>query len=117
MKQHTYPQNDDVLLCELKAENPTVAAQAKMLKNIADTHIFTDTKQEYFPLGEDMHQRLLQDLNTAEKFIYMEYFIIEEGKFWNSILDILKKKAAEGVEVKVLYDDIGCMMTLPRWLS
>ena len=113
MKQHTYPQNDDVLLCELKAENPTVAAQAKMLKNIADTHIFTDTKQEYFPLGEDMHQRLLQDLNTAEKFIYMEYFIIEEGKFWNSILDILKKKAAEGVEVKVLYDDIGCMMTLP----
>ena len=113
MKQHTYPQNDDVLLCELKAENPTVAAQAKMLKNIADTHIFTDTKQEYFPLGEDMHQRLLQDLNTAEKFIYIEYFIIEEGKFWNSILDILKRKAAEGVEVKVLYDDIGCMMTLP----
>ena len=55
MKQHTYPQNDDVLLCELKAENPTVAAQAKMLKNIANTHIFTDTKQEYFPLGEDMH--------------------------------------------------------------
>ena len=113
MKQHTYPQNDDVLFCELKAENPTVAARAKMLKNIADTHIFTDTKQEYFPLGEDMHQRLLQDLNTAEKFIYMEYFIIEEGKFWNSILDILKKKATEGIEVKVLYDDIGCMMTLP----
>ena len=76
MKQHTYPQNDDVLFCELKAENPTVAAQAKMLKNIADTHIFTDTKQEYCPLGEDMHQRLLQDLNTAEKFIYMENFII-----------------------------------------
>ena len=66
---------------------------SRMLKNIADTHIFTDTKQEYFPLGEDMHQRLLQDLNTAEKFIYMEYFIIEEGKFWNSILDILKKKS------------------------
>ena len=60
-----------------------------------------------------MHKRLLEDLNAAEKFIYMEYFIIEEGKFWNSILDILKRKAAEGVEVKVLYDDIGCMMTLP----
>ena len=43
----------------------------------------------------------------------MEYFIIEEGTFWNSILEILKKKAAVGVEVKVLYDDIGCMMTLP----
>lgn len=43
----------------------------------------------------------------------MEYFIIEEGIFWNSILDILKRKASEGVEIKVLYDDIGCMMTLP----
>ena len=113
MKQHTYPQNDDVLLGELKAENPTAAAQAKMLKNIADTHIFTGTKQEYFPIGEDMHRRMLEDLGKAEKFIYMEYFIIEEGKFWNSILDILKRKAANGVEVKILYDDIGCMMTLP----
>ena len=43
----------------------------------------------------------------------MEYFIIEEGKFWDPILKILKEKAAAGVEVKVIYDDIGCMMTLP----
>ena len=63
--------------------------------------------------GEDMHKQLLVDLKTAEKFIFMDYFIIEEGIFWNSILDILKKKAAAGVEVRVIYDDIGCMMTLP----
>lgn len=44
----------------------------------------------------------------------MEYFIIEEGKFWNSILDILKVKAEHGGEVRVLYDDIGCMCTLPE---
>ena len=43
----------------------------------------------------------------------MEYFIIEEGKFWNSILGILIEKAAVGVDVKVVYDDVGCMMTLP----
>ena len=60
-----------------------------------------------------MYPELLADLEKAEKFIYMEYFIIEEGKFWNSILDILKRKAAAGIEVKVLYDDIGCMLTLP----
>ena len=84
-----------------------------MLIRIADTHIFTNTKQEYFPLGEDMYAKMLCDLASAEYFIYMEYFIIEEGKFWNSILEILKQKAANGVEVKVLYDDIGCMMTLP----
>lgn len=101
------------LIKELQKESPVAAAQANMLCNIADTHLFTNTKQEYFPLGEDMFKRLLVDLEAAEKFIYMEYFIIEEGVFWNSILDILKKKAAEGVEVKVLYDDIGCMATLP----
>jgi cardiolipin synthase len=113
LKQNSYPQNDNALITELKAVNPAMAAQAQMLINIADTHIFTNTKKEYFPLGEQMHRRLLEDLESAGKFIYMEYFIIEEGKFWNSILEILKRKAAEGIEVKVLYDDIGCMMTLP----
>lgn len=113
LKGYSYKQEDNELLSNLKSENVMAAAQAKMLCNIAETHIFTNTKQEYFPLGEDMFKRLLEDLKSAEKFIYMEYFIIEEGKFWNSILDILKEKAASGVEVKVLYDDIGCMMTLP----
>lgn len=113
LKRHSYKQNDSKLFEELREENPTAAAQATMLCNIAETHLFTNTKQEYFSLGEKMHRRMLTDLQAAEKFIYMEYFIIEEGKFWNSILDILKQKAADGVEVKVLYDDIGCMMTLP----
>ena len=113
LKSHTYKQDDAPLMESLREECPQAAAQAKMLCKIAETHVFTNTKQEYFPLGEDMHKRMLEDLEIAKKFIYMEYFIIEEGKFWNSILDILKKKASEGVEIKVLYDDIGCMMTLP----
>ena len=113
LKRHSYSQDDSSLFEKLKSENPSAASQAKMLTNIADTHLFTNTKQTYFPLGEDMYPELLADLEKAEKFIYMEYFIIEEGKFWNSILDILKRKAAAGIEVKVLYDDIGCMLTLP----
>ncbi len=113
LKSRGYKKNDGGLFEKLNKENPLAASQAKMLCGISDTHLFTNTKQEYFPLGEDMHGRMLTDLEGAEKFIYMEYFIIEEGKFWNSILDILKRKAKDGVEVKVLYDDIGCMMTLP----
>lgn len=112
LKGHTY-KADERLITELAEENPVAAAQARMLCNIAETHLFTNTRQEYFSLGEDMFRRLLIDLNSAEKFIYMEYFIIEEGIFWNTILDILKRKSSEGVEIKVLYDDIGCMMTLP----
>ncbi len=113
LKNHAYSKTDTVLYEKLKQEDKFAAAQAKMLCEIADTHLFTNTKQTYFPLGEDMHEGLIEDLKKAEKFIYMEYFIIEEGTFWNSILDVLKEKAANGVEVKVLYDDIGCMTTLP----
>ena len=56
---------------------------------------------------------MLADLRQAERFIFLEYFIIEEGLFWNSILDILREKAAHGVEVRLFYDDMGCMTTLP----
>ncbi len=94
LKSNSYVQDDGELLQELQEENPAAAAQARMLCKVAETHLFTNTKQEYFPLGEDMFQSMLIDLEKAEKFIYMEYFIIEEGKFWNSILDILKRKAA-----------------------
>ena len=113
LKKQSYKRDDSGLFDELKKENPVAAAQARMLCDIAETHLFTDTRQEYFPLGEEMHRRMLSDLEAAQAFIYMEYFIIEEGKFWDSILEILKRKAADGVEVKILYDDIGCMMTLP----
>lgn len=98
---------------ELAAENPTAHNQAKILCKIAESHLFTDTKQTYFPLGEFMYQAMLKDLQQAKHFIFLEYFIIEEGVFWNSILEILKQKAAQGLEVKVVYDDIGCINTLP----
>lgn len=113
LKSHTYKHDDSELFKKLHEDDPAACCQAKMLTGVAEAHIFANTKQVYYPLGEDMFPAMLADLENAEKFIYMEYFIIEEGQFWNSILDILKKKAAAGVEVKVLYDDIGCMMTLP----
>ena len=109
----SYKKDDSAELKALEAESPLIRTQAAMLSRMADAHLFTNTAQRYFPLGDDMHQPLLEDLRSAEKFIFMEYFIIEEGLFWNSILEILKEKVAAGVEVKVVYDDIGCMMTLP----
>ena len=113
MRHQAYREETPRLLEQMQEEAPAVASQAKMLTNIADSNLFANTAQEYFPLGEDMHPSLLRDLRSARKFIFMEYFIIEEGTFWNSILDILKEKAAAGVEVRLVYDDIGCMMTLP----
>ncbi|MBQ8567110.1 MAG: cardiolipin synthase [Clostridia bacterium] len=104
---------DTKAFSSLKDEDATAYGQARMLCNISDSHLFENTNAQYFPLGEDMHKSMLKDLNEAKRFIFLEFFIIEEGKFWDSILDILKEKVKCGVDVRVLYDDIGCMQTLP----
>ena len=113
LKDKAYKKDDSKEFEILKEDNLFAYSQAKMLCNISDSNLFMNTNQKYFPSGEKYFESLLIDLNKAEKFIYMEYFIIEEGKFWNSILDILKEKVKQGVNVKVVYDDIGCMTTLP----
>lgn len=68
-----------------------------------------NTKTEYFPTGEKFFERLLFDLERAEKYIFMEYFVVGRGQVWSAVLDVLKRKVQEGVEVRFLYDDIGCM--------
>ena len=113
LKDSAYHKDDTALFEQLREENPMACSQAKMLCGIAESHLFTGTKQKYFALGEEMYPKMLADLQEAEKFISMEFFIIEGGRFWNSILDILKVKSTQGVDVRVVYDDIGCMMTLP----
>ena len=67
----------------------------------------------YFALGEEKLDRLKWELESARRYIFLEYFIIEEGEIWNGILDILKRKAAQGIDVRVLYDDFGCASKLP----
>lgn len=74
---------------------------------------YVNTEVEYFRLGEDKFSSLCDELKKAEKYIFLEYFIIEEGKMWDSILDVLRAKVRQGVEVRIIYDGFGCMLTLP----
>lgn len=74
-----------------------------------------NTRVDYFPLGEEKFHRLLEDLRAAEHYIFLEYFIIEPGLMWDTILQILEEKAAAGVDVRVIYDDIGSGYTLPAY--
>lgn len=87
---------------------------ALYVENASSFPAYRDTKATYFPLGDDMEEPFLRDLANAKKFIFMEYFIIEPGEFWDSIEEILIEKAKSGVDVKVLYDDMGCIMTLKK---
>ena len=79
----------------------------------SNAEVYDHTDSQFFANGEEMWQQMLEDLKRAEKFIFLEYYIVDEGLMWDSILEILEEKAAQGVEVKMLYDDIGCMATLP----
>ncbi|MDR2182575.1 MAG: cardiolipin synthase [Clostridiales bacterium] len=75
--------------------------------------LYSNTNCQYYPLGELQFEAMLRDLEAAERFIFMEYFIISKGELWDKIQDILVRKAAQGVEVRVMMDDIGSIMTFP----
>lgn len=84
------------------------------LQNAESFPAFDNTETEYLPIGEVYFERLKEELLKAEKYIFLEYFIIEEGYMWDSILTILKNKVKEGVKVRVIYDDMGCFVLLPK---
>lgn len=86
---------------------------ARYLEESAGCPVYGNTWTKYYPLGDDCYEDILAVLESAERYIFIEYFIIEEGKLWNSILRILKRKAKEGVEIRVIYDDVGSIFTLP----
>lgn len=83
-------------------------SEALQAANPAAT-MYGGTKTEYFSSGEGYAQSLIRDLENAEKFIFLEFFIIAKGKLWSEILEVLKRKAQAGVDVRVMYDDIGNM--------
>lgn len=76
--------------------------------------IFKNSEVTYFELGEIKWDAMLEELSKAKHFIFMEYFIIKDGVMWQSILDILKQKVSEGVEVKIIFDDFGAASTLAK---
>lgn len=86
---------------------------ANYMENTAGFPAYHNSGAVYFPLGEDKFTDLLAELKKAEKFIFLEYFIIERGIMWNAVLDILKEKVKEGVEVRVMYDGMCSILLLP----
>ena len=101
------------LRVELKQENKSAFGIVKSLLSMDhNADVYDGTASQYFPLGEEMFEAMLDDLRSAKKFIFLEFYIIDPGVMWNRILEILVDKVQQGVEVKLLYDDIGCMATL-----
>ena len=100
-------------LKSLNQENQQVYGLSKYVSYSCGHPAYQHSEVTYFPSGEDKYKKLLHELKKAKKFIFMEYFIIREGKMLNPILDILKQKVKEGVEVRFMYDGLCTFTEVP----
>lgn len=104
---------DASILAEIKSQKKSIATQSKYILGASGCPIYKNTITKYLSPGEDYFEVLIEELKLAKHYIFMEYFIVEEGIMWNTILDILAQKVKEGVDVRVMYDDAGTIQTLP----
>ena len=111
-KSKKYYEQDEQVLQELYEKAPELKGQFAYISKSAGFPFYKNTGFEYYGLGDKGYPVMLKELKKAKKFIFLEYFIIEEGQMWNGILEILEEKVKEGVEVRVMYDDLGSFLTL-----
>ena len=107
-----YPRDNGVLE-EAKETYPEAKGQFEYISTNTGFSFYKNRDFRYYGLGELGFPKMLEELKKAEKFIFLEYFIIDKGEMWNSILEILEEKAKNGVDVRVMYDDLGSFFLLP----
>lgn len=113
MTKDSIPQSEEVYR-SLEEEDSGSAALVRYMQRSGCHPVYHRTEVTYFPLGEDKFAELLRQLEGAKHFIYLEYFIIAEGMMWGEVLEILARKAGEGVDVRVMYDGTCEFALLPH---
>lgn len=106
-------QLDGPASCALKQFDRGLERSVDYLSTYAASPVYQATQSRYFATGEDFFPVFLEELRKARRSVFMEYFIIEEGEMWNQTLELLKEKARQGLDVRVIYDGVGSMFTLP----
>lgn len=108
-----YMSQENCVMDELEEEDAQGAGLARYIHEYSKMPIYQNSSAKYFPVGEEMFEEMQIQLKKAKKFIFLEYFIVEEGYMWNTILEILEQKVKEGVEVRFMYDGMCSIMLLP----
>ncbi len=108
-KEHPIPKEED----PTSAVPPRFAATCRYLETAAGAPTYTATEARYFPLGDTLFPCLLADIKQAKRYIFLEYFIIAEGKMLDALLDALIERARAGVDVRIIYDDLGSEAATP----
>ena len=109
-----YISQEETTLQQLQNNSSSLVQLNRYLCRSGNFPVFSGTKIKYFSCGEDKFSSMLEELEKAQKFIFLEYFIVEEGYMWGRILDILSRKAKEGVDVRVMYDGLCELALLPH---
>ena len=97
----------------LETQYPNQERIMRYLHN-AGFPVYKETAVTYYELGDTFFPALIEDMKKAKKFIFLEFYILSEGDLWQEIYGVLKQKVSEGVEVRILYDDFGCITCLPK---
>ena len=105
---------DEAVLEEFRQVHPQGAQLAQYLNRNGCHPVWKNTDVTYFPSGEEKFQQLICQLEQARKFIFLEYFIVEEGIMWGEVLSILARKAREGLDVRIMYDGTCEFALLPK---
>ena len=100
-------------LPDLAFEHRECLPQAHYLQEYAGYPVYKKTQTVYFDSGESFFTQALEELEKAEKYIFLEFFILRRGKMLDPIIDILERKAKEGLDIRIIYDDLGCFRSLP----
>lgn len=101
-------------LDQLIQKDRRIGSIAKYVNDYAKFPVLAGSEVKYYPNGEAIIDDLIRDLEAAESHIFLEFFIVEYGEMYTQIFDVLKRKASEGVEVRFIYDDFGCLLRLPE---
>ncbi|CZT55208.1 cardiolipin synthase [[Clostridium] leptum] len=93
---------------------PMHERESLLLARQGRSPLYQGTSTRFYPLGELGYQAMLEELEKAQRFIFLEYFIVSAGQMWDGIHEILRRKAKEGVDVRLMYDDFGSMNNHPK---
>lgn len=110
---HKYVKQDQQVRDALMQADIGTARMADYVRKHGNFSIYQNTKVRYLPLGELKLEAMIEELEKAEKFIFMEYFILAKGFMWERILEVLQRKVEQGVEVRVMYDGTCAVSLLP----
>lgn len=109
-----YLATDEQVKRDIREEHSDLEKLVHYLEKKGSAATYENSSMKYFSLGDYAWDTILTQLEAAKEFIFIEFFMVEEGAFFNSVLDVLERKAKEGVEVRFMYDDFGCAALLPR---